>query len=701
MNDNIYSLAWKTAKTKRLAPVIDGENYYSAVADTIKNAKETVFLAAWDIDSRIRLKRGKEDVTLSELLIRSCKNNPNLRIYILSWDFAILYALEREKLMGLKWNVTTPKNIRFFLDSEHPLGASHHQKILIADDSIAFCGGMDLSNSRWDTREHLEHHPERIDPMNSNYTPYHDVMFAVDSEAALCFSELFRNRWRHATGEELPKPQTNSDPWPKNIKPLVKDAEIGIFRTQPSYKLMNEAREIENAYLKIIANAEKYIYIENQYFTSKAIYQSVKERINDKDCPEILMILPLNSPGWLEESTMVNIRSYYIQELIQADKYNKLRFCRPHTGAEGVGFINIHAKQIIADNTHLFMGSANLSNRSMGFDTEANILLQASGDEKIEKSIEHYLYDLLAEHLGTDIDTVSKTMAETGSLFETVEKHSTEGKRLELIPNNIRNIAEKIVPYSSYIDPEKPALIDREFDQLAEPKDSDGHFFNVIKYFRAFMLLTAVIALGLAWKYTPLSEIADRQSILAMIQSVQAHPASVLIVICGFTLLGSILFPLTALVSATAAFYSPVEAFFISMTSSLLSATLIYHVGQAAGRKSMDRLLGKRSAKIKKVISGQGYITIALLRLVPVAPFTIVNAVAGALQIGMKKFFIGSLIGMTPGIIAVTAVTDRLIKSLFDPTVENMLILAAVVIFFFVTGYYITKRLSQKGAAEE
>ncbi len=51
------------------------------------------------------------------------------------------------------------RRIDFKFDTNHPLGCSHHQKIVVIDDRVAVCGGIDMTSERWDTRDHREEEP--------------------------------------------------------------------------------------------------------------------------------------------------------------------------------------------------------------------------------------------------------------------------------------------------------------------------------------------------------------------------------------------------------------------------------------------------------------------------------------------------------------------------------------------------------------
>ena len=71
---------------------------------------------------------------------------------MLLWDYSVLYSLERELLPVLSLQWRTPPQIELCLDDVLPIGSSHHQKIVVIDDALAFSGGLDLTIRRWDTR---------------------------------------------------------------------------------------------------------------------------------------------------------------------------------------------------------------------------------------------------------------------------------------------------------------------------------------------------------------------------------------------------------------------------------------------------------------------------------------------------------------------------------------------------------------------
>src|SRR3546814_20878923 len=98
----------------------------------------------------------------------------------------MLYALEREPLPAIRLDWATPAQISVCLDDVLPIGAAHHQKVVVVDDALAFCGGLDLTIRRWDTSDHALHNPERKDPRGESYRPFHDEIGRAPCRARVC-----------------------------------------------------------------------------------------------------------------------------------------------------------------------------------------------------------------------------------------------------------------------------------------------------------------------------------------------------------------------------------------------------------------------------------------------------------------------------------------------------------------------------------
>ena len=144
---------WKQAHADRCSVLVDAENYFLAFLSALRQAKESIIILAWDIDTRVNLDPKKshsgKEVTLKTALDDALEKNPDLHVYILCWDFAMVYTLERQIFPQFRASFRHPR-IQFVLDAHHPFGACHHQKVVVIDDQLAFLGGLDLCLRRWD-----------------------------------------------------------------------------------------------------------------------------------------------------------------------------------------------------------------------------------------------------------------------------------------------------------------------------------------------------------------------------------------------------------------------------------------------------------------------------------------------------------------------------------------------------------------------
>ena len=96
------SNCWRTPQARRFGWLVDGEAYFAALRDAFGRAEREILIVGWDIDSRTQLIRNPEHPDypspLAETLETLVSDKPALRVHILSWDFSVIYMLEREVL---------------------------------------------------------------------------------------------------------------------------------------------------------------------------------------------------------------------------------------------------------------------------------------------------------------------------------------------------------------------------------------------------------------------------------------------------------------------------------------------------------------------------------------------------------------------------------------------------------------------------
>lgn len=653
-------------RSHRVAMLVDGDRYFGALAEVLERARRFVFFACWDLDSRIPLRRGSDGrgKPLRTFLEEIVARQPGLDIYFLNWDFAMIYTFEREHLPLFKLGWTTPAQIRFQMDDEHPVGASHHQKFVVADDRVAFVGGIDLTRTRWDTQEHRPGDPRRITPSGTPYMPFHDVQAAVDGDAARALGDLFRDRWRQATGEVLPAlAPPPGDPWPPSVSPDLEDIPVGISQTRPAYRGRPAKSEILDLYLDAVARAERCIYIENQYLTSLAIVDALADSLSRDRGPEIVMVLPKKSEGWLEEKTMNALRRHHLKRLLETDVHQRLRVLYPDVEGLNGDWINVHSKLLIADDRLALFGSANLSNRSMGLDTECNVVVEARGTAD-RAAIARLRDRLLAEHFGSAPETVSNRIETKGSLIAAVSDLAGGPRTLRpLAPGGAES--DIALRHQDLLDPERPTAFDRFVDRFMLEEKTVSKLRGALPLIG---IIGGLLLLAALWNIPSLSASLTPGKIAESLREATRHPAAPLLAVAGFVVAGLLSFPITVLFVATALLFDVTLAIPVAMAGCLSSATTTYVIGLHLGRPYVQRIAGDRINGLSKWLARNGLLKTALIRMIPSAPFSVVNVVAGASHLRFRDYLLGTGLGMLPGILAITLLGDLVVRILLDTT---------------------------------
>jgi phosphatidylserine/phosphatidylglycerophosphate/cardiolipin synthase-like enzyme len=451
---------WRVGRARRVAFLIDGKSYFDALVESLGRARRSIFLLGWDLHSRVQLQPDRPDgagVELGALLESLVEREPGLRVRLLDWDFTFLMTADREFVPWVSLDWKTDARISLRMDGRHPVGACHHQKLVVVDDAVAFVGGIDVTQGRWDTPEHRALDARRVDPAGQPQPPFHDVQLAVDGEAARHLGRLARERWRRATGAMLREPATRvaHDPWPPSIAPDLERTRVAIARTEPAYGARAGVREIERLYADAIASARHSIYIENQYLSSRAIADALCASVAAPAGPEIVVVSPRECSGWLEEGTMGLLRHRIVRRIREADHAGRFRVLYPQLADDEVR-LNVHAKLMIVDESSVRVGSANLSNRSMGFDTECDAHIDAAGDPAVARGIAAFRARLLAEHLATTPERVEATLAQTGSHHATIDALAQGERRLAPLDVEVAEWIDAVVPERLLTDPEAP-----------------------------------------------------------------------------------------------------------------------------------------------------------------------------------------------------------------------------------------------------
>lgn len=462
---------WRIERAGRASVIVDAADYFRLARQAMLRAEKQIMLIGWDFDTRICLDFEADDgapVELGAFLSWLPRNRPGLQVHILKWDVGAIKLLGRGTTVLRLARWAASDQIHFKLDGAHAPGASHHQKIVVVDDALAFCGGIDMTAERWDTREHRDGDDHRRRPTTRRrYGPWHDATMAVDGPAAAALGDLARDRWLAAGGEPIAAPSAGSDPWPRELEPQFRNVDVAIARTRGANDEGPPIREIEALYLDMIRSAKRFVYAENQYFASRRIADAIAERLMEPGGPEFVIVNPRSGQGWLDDGVMSPARAEILRHLHKCDRDGRFRIYCPVT--ERGDDIYVHSKITIIDDEKLRVGSANFNNRSMGLDSECDLLIDCArpANRGSEGAVRALRADLLAEHLGLSSDTVEAKCAAAGSLIRAIESTQRGAGRglLPFVPDE-PSAAERALARSQALDPESAG---EAFEPMARP----------------------------------------------------------------------------------------------------------------------------------------------------------------------------------------------------------------------------------------
>ena len=276
-------------------------------------------------------------------------------------------------------------------------------------------------------------------------------MMMLEGAPARALADVCRDRWRRATGEvAAPLAEPYEDCWPASVQAEFGAVRVGVARTDPAHS----AREAEALHLQSISHARRSIYLENQYVAGPTIADALAKRLGEADGPEVVIVTTRHSPSWFDRATMDRTRDGFVDRLRAADRYGRFAAYCPLT--PGGKTVIVHSKVSVIDDRLVRAGSANLNNRSAGFDTECDLAIETEDDAARAAAI-GFRDRLLAHYVAAD-PAVFAALARERGLKAAIEALDT-GPSRRLQPLNTGRVTpfEVVVSAMSLGDPVSPA----------------------------------------------------------------------------------------------------------------------------------------------------------------------------------------------------------------------------------------------------
>jgi uncharacterized membrane protein YdjX (TVP38/TMEM64 family) len=456
---------------------------------------------------------------------------------------------------------------------------------------------------------------------------------------------------------------------------------VAIARTEPAHEVRQEVREVESLYVDSIRQARRFIYLENQYFSSSAIGDALVARLQEKDGPEIIVVLPQETSEWLEQVSMAVLRSRLLKRLRAADRFGRLHVYYPVLEDENIQ-VRVHSKVCFIDDRLLRVGSANLNNRSMGLDTECDLAVEAEkpGTDRLIANLKNRL---LAEHLGVSPEKIAREHSAEQSLARAIENLRGGKRTLGILDGSVSPTLDDMIPAAEVIDPERPLSPDEFMEQFMPMATRRRAVPGLL---RLAIILLCLAALAVVWRATSLQALIDYSAVTDWLGSIADSPLAPVWVTGLFTMGSLVLAPVTLLIVATVTTLGPALGFLYALCGCLVSALIFYGLGRMVGKEAVRRIAGSWLGRVQRQLSRHGFISLLFARIVPIAPFAIVNLVAGAVQIRVRDFLLGTVAGMSPGISAIVLLEYQLQRSLENPGIGNVALLIILAICFALVG---------------
>jgi uncharacterized membrane protein YdjX (TVP38/TMEM64 family) len=292
-----------------------------------------------------------------------------------------------------------------------------------------------------------------------------------------------------------------------------------------------------------------------------------------------------------------------------------------------------------------------------------------SGNSELNRAaILNVRNDLLAEHTGRDISDMPALFAEEYPVEALIHGQIAHGYVLTEVRDEVFTTQSVNNVFRSLSDPEEPLISMPSFDGGALPARNPRRRTIMI------MLGLAVIAVlgGLMfWASQSISWVSG-ESINAFLEKSRgtyfALPTVLLVYVVG----GILFFPVTVLSLAVAAIFGPIWGPIYGIMGALLSSAILFAIGKLSGDAGLRKVGGPKVEALDEKLKQSGIVGVAAIRMLPIAPFSLVNLVAGISSIGLLQFLIGTFFGMFPPMIAKGLVGDSITQIFRNPSVETI-----------------------------
>jgi phospholipase D1/2 len=208
-------------------------------------------------------------------------------------------------------------------------------------------------------------------------------------------------------------------------------------------------------------------------------------------------------------------------------------------------------------------------------------------------------------------------------------------------------------------------------------------------------ILLLIFVAAAAWKWTPLADLVNVGSLARWAGALRESPARHFYLLAVYVVGSLLLVPITLLILVTAIVFGPVLGSFYALAGGLAGALVTYAVGYFLGKDFVQKIAGAKWRSVEQKIGQTGIIAVATARLLPVAPFTVVNVVSGAFKVPLRDYVFGSILGLAPGIFVTNLFAHQFESAIRNPGIGTFLVLIALIAISVVGALWLKHRFQQ------
>ncbi len=211
-------------------------------------------------------------------------------------------------------------------------------------------------------------------------------------------------------------------------------------------------------------------------------------------------------------------------------------------------------------------------------------------------------------------------------------------------------------------------------------------------------ILLLLFGAAAAWKWTPLADLIDVNKMAGWAGSLRQSPARHFYLLGAYVIGSVLLIPITLLILITAIVFGPILGSLYSIVGGLAGALVTYAIGYFLGQDFVRKIAGAKWGMIERKIGQTGVVAVTTLRLLPIAPFSVINIVSGAFKVPLRDYVLGSILGLAPGIVVTNLFAHQLESAIRNPGVGTFVLLLALIGITVAGTVWLKRRFEQPKA---